>query len=539
MRLLTLPVIVILLAASTNSTAPCQCARRASGLGSPTVTISAPVSAKEDQDIWETVFARDRRGNDQQIGYSHLRIEPVVQNGAKVTRVTRELRIKFKREGQVAELKADTGTEETEEGKVIGVFMKQWIGKEQALAWRGEVDQTGSKIKIKVESTTKREFDNPWNAKVIGLLAESTLFRDKKIEPGDKFRYVFYEPSLSSAVGVNVIVKDEKEILLPRGGKKKLLGVESTPDKIVTSDEKEIQLPPSYFWVDPRTREIILTQTEMPGIGTLTLLRSTKEAATGPLGDVPDLMKMQTIRLVRSIASTEDIHRLGSVIYKITVSGNADPGKLLKTDDRQRIENLDGKSFELIVEAQRMPKKLAKEAEPAEEFLKSNHFINSEDENVKKLATQAVGTLADPWEKAKAIERWVRANMKAENYTEAMATSDHVAKTLSGDCTEYAMLTAAMCKAQGIPSRTALGLIYVFDRAQNVGTLAFHMWTEVYIKGQWLGIDATLGRGSVGPGHIKITDHSWFQVEDFKPLLPVTGFLLAKPVIEIKSATRE
>ena len=90
-----------------------------------------------------------------------------------------------------------------------------------------------------------------------------------------------------------------------------------------------------------------------------------------------------------------------------------------------------------------------------EEFLKSNRFLNSEDETVKKHAANAVGKLTDPWEKAKAIERWVRANMKSEDFTEAMATSDHVAKTLKGDCSEFSMLAAAMCRAQGIPSRTA------------------------------------------------------------------------------------
>ncbi len=65
------------------------------------------------------------------------------------------------------------------------------------------------------------------------------------------------------------------------------------------------------------------------------------------------------------------------------------------------------------------------------------------------------------------------------------------------------------------------------------------MWTEVYVKGQWLGLDATLGQGSIGPGHLKITDHSWHEIRDFKPLLPVSGFLMAKPKIEIKSATKE
>jgi transglutaminase-like putative cysteine protease len=118
-----------------------------------------------------------------------------------------------------------------------------------------------------------------------------------------------------------------------------------------------------------------------------------------------------------------------------------------------------------------------------------------------------------------------------------MATSDHVAKTLKGDCSEYSMLAAAMCKAEGIPARTAMGVVYVDKGTDKEPELAFHMWTEVYAKGQWLGLDAT--RGAVGPGHIKITDHSWHNVEDFKPLLPVTGFILAKPKIEIKSATKE
>ena len=63
--------------------------------------------------------------------------------------------------------------------------------------------------------------------------------------------------------------------------------------------------------------------------------------------------------------------------------------------------------------------------------------------------------------------------------------------------------------------------------------LAFHMWTEVLINGEWLAIDATLGQGSVGPGHIKITDHSWNDVISFTPLLPVKGFIMANPAMEV------
>src|SRR5262249_4486959 len=147
----------------------------------------------------------------------------------------------------------------------------------------------------------------------------------------------------------------------------------------------------------------------------------------------------------------------------------------------------------------------------SKDYLSSNFFINSDDEEVRKHAKAAVGRQTDPWLKARAIERWVKENMKPMVFTEAMAPADHVAPTLTGDCTEFAMLAAAMCRAQGIPSRTAIGAVYYVDKGQQP-KLGYHMWTEVWVRGQWLAIDATLGYGSVGAVHIKITDTNWHEV---------------------------
>jgi hypothetical protein len=59
------------------------------------------------------------------------------------------------------------------------------------------------------------------------------------------------------------------------------------------------------------------------------------------------------------------------------------------------------------------------------------------------------------------------------------------------------------------------------------------MWTEVYVAGQWLALDATLGAGSVGVGHIKISDHSWYETKSLVPLLPITRVLLGKMAVEV------
>ena len=48
-----------------------------------------------------------------------------------------------------------------------------------------------------------------------------------------------------------------------------------------------------------------------------------------------------------------------------------------------------------------------------------------------------------------------------------------------------------------------------------------------------LALDGTLGRGSIGPGHIKITDASWFEEKSFTPLLPVLNILGASPKVEV------
>jgi transglutaminase-like putative cysteine protease len=225
------------------------------------------------------------------------------------------------------------------------------------------------------------------------------------------------------------------------------------------------------------------------------------------------------------------------VVYRITLPEDKDPANSFARDDRQQIKNAQGKTFELHIQAIRRPDSTPKDVKAGEEFLKSNYFINCDDEKVQELAREAVAGEKDPWRKSQKIERWVREHMKIQNYSEAMATADHVARSLEGDCTEYAMLAAAMCRAVEVPSRTAVGLVYaVIDRRP---TLAYHMWTEVWVNGQWLALDATLGQGSVGADHLKITDHSWHGVQSVVPLLPVTRVMLGKPEVEVLEIKKE
>src|SRR5262249_28123095 len=149
-----------------------------------------------------------------------------------------------------------------------------------------------------------------------------------------------------------------------------------------------------------------------------------------------------------------------------------DPSSAFARDARQQAANVKDSTFELTVRALGVPKD-DRHAPVKEEFVKSNDFITSDDVQVKTLAAKAVGAETDSWEKARKIEKWVHDNMTPSTAV-GFATAAQIARDPKGDCRQHALLTAAMCRAAGVPSRTALGLVYVED-GERGPVLGFHM----------------------------------------------------------------
>jgi transglutaminase-like putative cysteine protease len=190
------------------------------------------------------------------------------------------------------------------------------------------------------------------------------------------------------------------------------------------------------------------------------------------------------------------------------------------SDGHQKVGPVKGTSFELEVRPVRPGDQEGKSL-PEVQYLAPSHFLDHDHEKVADLARQAVGGEKDRWRKAVRIERFVRNLMRNDNEA-ALEPASVIATTRRGDCRHHAFLTASLCRAAGLPSRTAIGLLYVYRGGPRLG---FHMWTEVLIEGKWLGIDSTLGKGGVSAAHIKVTDHSWYETASLSPLLPVNRLL--------------
>ena len=68
------------------------------------------------------------------------------------------------------------------------------------------------------------------------------------------------------------------------------------------------------------------------------------------------------------------------------------------------------------------------------------------------------------------------------------------------------VLLAALGRGAGIPTRLVTGLIYV-DEWHNVRRIfGRHMWTQFYIDGRWIDLDAAQNQTEIKPTHIALTN---------------------------------
>ncbi len=481
-----------------------------------------PQLAVANRDIWEVAHVDKAR-----IGFFHTSIQSTERNNQKLLRTSQELNLTVKRYGDTTtQLRMISGTEEDGDGKVQGVFMRQFQDKGNQLVLNGVVKE--GKLLVDINNGRIRR-QLPWNDKVLGLYAQEHLFQNRKAKVGDQIVFQSYEPTVNTVVTVRASVKEREEVDV-LGTRKKLMRVELLSDKIPFQGG-DIQLPRMVLWLDEE-RMPLRRQVEIPGLGAVIFTRASRAQALAQGGGIvlPDIGLKTLIPVTKRLPRK---NKTESVVYRITLKDDDKPETALASDDRQQIKNVQGQHFDLHVHAVRTPPREATSEKPKAEFLKSNYYIDSDHERVRLLARRAVGSEPEPWMKARLIEQWVFDHVKSDNGV-AFGPASEVAQNLRGDCRQHALLATAMCRAADIPARTAVGLVYVEDR-QGKGVFGFHMWTEVWINGKWLGLDGTLGEGSVGAGHIKISDHSWHEVQSLTPLLPVAR-VLGKMSIEILDA---
>ena len=159
--------------------------------------------------------------------------------------------------------------------------------------------------------------------------------------------------------------------------------------------------------------------------------------------------------------------------------------------------------------------------------LNATEWIQSNAEEIAALSKTAVGDAVDARTAALNIERFVAEYIEEKSFSVGYASALEVAKSRQGDCTEHALLTAALCRAAGIPADIVFGLVYVDEFEEKKGIFGGHAWTRVFLDGRWFSLDAALG--GFDTGHIALTVSDG-DPSDFFKIIGVVGNLIIEEI---------
>jgi len=118
---------------------------------------------------------------------------------------------------------------------------------------------------------------------------------------------------------------------------------------------------------------------------------------------------------------------------------------------------------------------------------------------VRDLAYEITSGISGPYDRALAIESWLRRNYRytltvADQPADVDFVTNFLFNTKEGYCTYFASAMTVLCRMAGLPARYVEGYLAEPDETGNalVTGKNAHAWTEVYFKGfGWLTFDAT------------------------------------------------
>lgn len=142
--------------------------------------------------------------------------------------------------------------------------------------------------------------------------------------------------------------------------------------------------------------------------------------------------------------------------------------------------------------------------EERRDCLAASLLIDKDDEKVQAAAARATASLSSPTDaqRAEAMRRLAYQVIRRKDLGSVFASASDAIASRAGDCTEHAVLLAAMLRAGGIPARVACGLVSADLFAGRRDVLGWHMWTQAWIDGRWMDLDATLPDRAFHPGHL-------------------------------------
>jgi transglutaminase-like putative cysteine protease len=188
-------------------------------------------------------------------------------------------------------------------------------------------------------------------------------------------------------------------------------------------------------------------------------------------------------------------------------------------------------------------------------------FVDHDDPAVRRLLKRQRPADADPApesptetraapasaaDRARELSHFVHKYVATKDLDTGLATASQVVGSRAGDCTEHAVLLAALLRAEGIPARLVTGLVYLEEFAGSDSVFGYHMWVQAAIgaegpqavgdAGRWIDLDPTLPWGfdatHIALGHSALSGSG--REPELDRLMPLYGKLRIE-VVEVEA----
>jgi len=452
------------------------------------------------------------------------------------SRVTAEGKVTTTQETSIQVNRADVSTKvattevsiETPDGKPLGFKVSQKSG-EMAVSLSGTVDAQWIVDATATSMGREQKKTTGWPNGALMNEGLRLLQLEKGLKEGLEYSAKIFNPGGLQAIEVKIHIgpKQNVDLLGHIVALTEVKTIVKTPQggEIVNTD---------YVDNDLRMKKSI---TPMMGTQQMEMIACTKEVALGE----NDKLELADKMFLASPEPLNNIESAKSAAYYLKPNDQAT--KLaIPSSDNQNVEQLKEDGVIVTVKPVAAPAgaKFPYEGKDSNtlEAMKPTRFVQSDYNEIIELAKRAVGDTKDAAEAAKKIESFVSGYIEKKSLSVGYASAAEVAANKTGDCTEFAVLTAAMCRAVGIPARVVTGLVYTKTFGNKENVFGGHAWVEAYVGDKWIGLDATRAPKGFDAGHIALAIGNG-EPEDFLNLAATLGQFKIDKVIIDKGKTQD
>lgn len=479
--------------------------------GTTTAGDVQPATGSEDE-TWYVIYVKGSRA-----GYQRTTTEPMVRDGQQLLQAEILQHLVVVREEEPTEMEVRLTSVETPDGGLVEFDVESSRGSEPM---RVSARVVGDSLEMERSSKGRKEAVRmPWPAGAGGFYAVELSLARNPMKPGEERTIRALVPEIYVLGTQRLVAREYESVELPTGTAD-LLRIDTS-----LAFPEALKTPPleGGIWTD-RSGEVIKSWEAAMNIETYRATRdeALKKIEPGEFDFVRDL-KVPVGRPLPSPQATKRVR------YRVTLE-DGDPTSVFVAGPSQKVESIDSHTAEVTVYALRPDGKTgspdAAADPPTDDDLEPNNMIQSDYPAITAKAHQVADDERDPWTVAVALERATADAITTSGYSQALATAAEVIESGAGDCTEHAVLLAALCRARGIPARLAIGLVYI-DQA-----FYYHMWTEVRVDGRWIPLDATRPQGGTGAAYLKMAHSNFKKTSALSAFLPVMH-VIGKLKIEI------